>query len=93
MNLGRVRDGPRQEDGVTVLKYVDGDLCPDRIRNKSTTIRFTCSENQVVSDPASSALGCGPAGAGVCLPWRGESQSSGWQAWQRASGQRAAGSW
>lgn len=63
VNLGRVRDGPQQKDGVTVLKYVDGDLCPDRIRKKSTTIRFTCSENHVVSDSASSALAAalGPA--------------------------------
>ncbi|XP_059555884.1 cation-independent mannose-6-phosphate receptor isoform X3 [Myotis daubentonii] len=51
VNLGRVRDGPQQKDGVTVLKYVDGDLCPDRIRKKSTTIRFTCSENHVNARP------------------------------------------
>ncbi|XP_014304449.1 LOW QUALITY PROTEIN: cation-independent mannose-6-phosphate receptor [Myotis lucifugus] len=51
VNLGRVRDGPQQKDGVTVLKYVDGDLCPDKIRKKSTTIRFTCSENQVNARP------------------------------------------
>ncbi|KAL4839173.1 hypothetical protein H8958_013998 [Nasalis larvatus] len=48
VNLGRVRDGPQWRDGIIVLKYVDGDLCPDGIRKKSTTIRFTCSENQVV---------------------------------------------
>lgn len=50
VNLGRVRDGPQWRDGVIVLKYVDGDLCPDGIRKKSTTIRFTCNENQVVRD-------------------------------------------
>ncbi|XP_014402424.1 PREDICTED: cation-independent mannose-6-phosphate receptor, partial [Myotis brandtii] len=59
VNLGRVRDGPQQKDGVTVLKYVDGDLCPDKIRKKSTTIRFTCSENQVSPLP--------PPGAGACF--------------------------
>lgn len=53
VNLGRVRDGPQRIDGVTVLTYVDGDLCPDKIRRKSTTIRFSCSESQVVSDRAS----------------------------------------
>lgn len=37
---------------MTVLEYADGDLCPDQIRKKSTTIRFTCSESQVVSDMA-----------------------------------------
>ncbi|XP_023074848.1 cation-independent mannose-6-phosphate receptor isoform X1 [Piliocolobus tephrosceles] len=51
VNLGRVRDGPQWKDGIIVLKYVDGDLCPDGIRKKSTTIRFTCSENQVNSRP------------------------------------------
>lgn len=51
VNLGRVRDGPQWKDGISVLKYTDGDLCPDQIRKKSTTIRFTCSENQVNSRP------------------------------------------
>nr|XP_045014516.1 cation-independent mannose-6-phosphate receptor [Jaculus jaculus] len=52
VNLGRVRDSPQWTDGgVTVLKYVDGDLCPDKVRKRSTTIRFTCSENQVNSRP------------------------------------------
>ncbi|XP_045356158.1 cation-independent mannose-6-phosphate receptor [Leopardus geoffroyi] len=51
VNLGRVRDGPQWKDGSTILKYVDGDSCPDQIRKKSTTIRFTCSESQVNSRP------------------------------------------
>ncbi|EPY85235.1 cation-independent mannose-6-phosphate receptor precursor [Camelus ferus] len=51
VNLGRVRDGPQWRDGMTLLKYVDGDLCPDRIRKKSTTIHFSCSESQVNSRP------------------------------------------
>lgn len=55
VNLGRVRDSPQWSQGLTVLKYVDGDLCPDQIRKKSTTIRFTCSESHVVSGPAVSA--------------------------------------
>lgn len=63
VNLGRVSEGPQWKDGVAVLTYVDGDLCPDRIRRKSTTIRLTCSENQVVSDtaprPRCCALGTG----------------------------------
>lgn len=56
MNLGGVRDSPQWVDGVAILKYVDGDLCPDQIRKKSTIIRLTCSQNQVVSDTAFSAL-------------------------------------
>ncbi|XP_066228988.1 cation-independent mannose-6-phosphate receptor isoform X1 [Saccopteryx leptura] len=51
VNLGRVRDGPQWKDGTIVLKYVDGDLCPDGIRKKSTTIRFTCSDDQINSRP------------------------------------------
>ncbi|XP_053769591.1 cation-independent mannose-6-phosphate receptor [Desmodus rotundus] len=51
VSLGRVSDGPQWIDGVIVLKYVDGSSCPDRIRKKSTTIRFTCSESQVNSRP------------------------------------------
>ena len=49
VNLGKVRDGPQWTGGVTVLKYVDGDLCPDKIQKRSTVIRFTCSDSQVVS--------------------------------------------
>ncbi|XP_043744063.1 cation-independent mannose-6-phosphate receptor [Cervus elaphus] len=51
VNLGRVRDSPQWSQGLTILKYVDGDLCPDQIRKKSTTIRFTCSESHVNSRP------------------------------------------
>ncbi|GAB1300523.1 Cation-independent mannose-6-phosphate receptor [Apodemus speciosus] len=51
VNLGKVKDGPQSTGGVTVLKYVDGDLCPDKIRRRSTIIRFTCSDSQVNSRP------------------------------------------
>ncbi|XP_007943478.1 cation-independent mannose-6-phosphate receptor [Orycteropus afer afer] len=51
VNLGRVRDGPQWRDDSIVLKYVDGDLCPDQIRKRSTTIRLTCSKSQVNSRP------------------------------------------
>nr|XP_027795386.1 cation-independent mannose-6-phosphate receptor [Marmota flaviventris] len=51
VNLGRVRDSPQWRDGVVVLKYTDGDLCPDKIRKKSATLRFTCSESQANSRP------------------------------------------
>ncbi|XP_006882881.1 PREDICTED: cation-independent mannose-6-phosphate receptor [Elephantulus edwardii] len=51
VNLGRVKDGPQWKDEAVVLEYVDGDLCPDQIRKKSTTIRFICSKNQVRSRP------------------------------------------
>lgn len=62
VNLGRVRDSPQWRDGVIVLKYTDGDPCPDKTRKKSATIRFTCSESQVVSGAASTMVWiCGPA--------------------------------
>lgn len=48
-NLGRVRDGPQWDGTATIIKYVDGDLCPDKIRKRSTTIRFICSDGPVVS--------------------------------------------
>ncbi|XP_037376580.1 cation-independent mannose-6-phosphate receptor isoform X2 [Talpa occidentalis] len=51
VNLGRVRDGPQWSDGATVLTYVDGDWCPDRIRKKSTTIRFICNDKQTNTRP------------------------------------------
>lgn len=50
-NLGRVRDGPQWDGTTTIIKYVDGDLCPDKIRRKSTTIRFLCSDGPVSSRP------------------------------------------
>ncbi|XP_060061207.1 cation-independent mannose-6-phosphate receptor isoform X2 [Erinaceus europaeus] len=48
VNLGRLRDGPQWSDGALALtlKYTDGELCPDRVRRRSTTIRFSCSGNQ-----------------------------------------------
>ncbi|XP_055982014.1 cation-independent mannose-6-phosphate receptor isoform X3 [Sorex fumeus] len=51
VNLGRVRDGPQWDNGATIIKYVDGDLCPDKIRKKSTIIRFTCTNGPVSSRP------------------------------------------
>ncbi|XP_068926465.1 cation-independent mannose-6-phosphate receptor [Petaurus breviceps papuanus] len=50
--LGRVSNGPRWSgDGTSVLKYRNGDLCPDKIRRKMTTIFLTCSESHVDSKP------------------------------------------
>ncbi|XP_075410409.1 cation-independent mannose-6-phosphate receptor isoform X1 [Tenrec ecaudatus] len=51
VNLGRVRDGPRWQDDSVILTYVDGDMCPDQIRKKSTIIRLTCNKNQLSSRP------------------------------------------
>lgn len=48
-NLGELASSPRWDSGVSVLQYKNGDHCPDGIRNRSTTIRFMCDLNQVVS--------------------------------------------
>ncbi|XP_012590642.1 PREDICTED: cation-independent mannose-6-phosphate receptor [Condylura cristata] len=76
VNLGRVSDGPSWKDGATVLMYVDGDWCPDKVRKRSTTIRFTCSDKHAVSDGAlSPALRVGTGGPGrrdpcsLTVPW------------------------
>nr|XP_014346456.1 PREDICTED: cation-independent mannose-6-phosphate receptor [Latimeria chalumnae] len=51
-NLGEISSGPQWENGILILKYVDGDRCPDKRRNKTTIIRFKCDESQVESKPA-----------------------------------------
>lgn len=48
-NLGEVADGPRWENVTFVLKYVNGDQCPDKMRKKTTILRLKCDENQIVS--------------------------------------------
>ncbi|MGH0163075.1 UNVERIFIED_CONTAM: hypothetical protein FKN15_044134 [Acipenser sinensis] len=50
-NLGETETGPQWENGVLVLKYINGDLCPDGHRNKTTIIRFKCDEDKVDSKP------------------------------------------
>lgn len=49
INVGEVAEGLRLESGVLVLKYINGTVCPDQVRKKSTIIRFQCDENRVVS--------------------------------------------
>ncbi|XP_053150803.1 cation-independent mannose-6-phosphate receptor [Hemicordylus capensis] len=51
VNLGQVAKGLQWENGVLVLKYINGTNCPDQIRKKSTTIRFKCDESRVDSKP------------------------------------------
>lgn len=49
INLGEVSEGLRREIGVFVLKYINGEKCPDQIRRKSTIIRLLCDEDRIVS--------------------------------------------
>ncbi|XP_072265418.1 cation-independent mannose-6-phosphate receptor [Pyxicephalus adspersus] len=51
ISLGEPTSSPRWDNGVAVLQYTNGDRCPDGIRNRTTTIRFMCDLNQVVSRP------------------------------------------
>uniref|UniRef100_A0A8C4YRY5 Insulin like growth factor 2 receptor n=1 Tax=Gopherus evgoodei TaxID=1825980 RepID=A0A8C4YRY5_9SAUR len=51
INLGEVADGPRWENGISVLKYVNGEPCPDKIRKRTTIIRLKCDESRVESKP------------------------------------------
>ncbi|XP_064014257.1 cation-independent mannose-6-phosphate receptor [Pogoniulus pusillus] len=50
-SLGQVVDGPRWENSVSVLKYVNGELCPDGIRRRATILRLKCDENRIESKP------------------------------------------
>ncbi|KAJ7342167.1 hypothetical protein JRQ81_009332 [Phrynocephalus forsythii] len=51
INLGEVGEGLQLENGIFVLKYTNGEKCPDQIRRKSTIIRFKCDENRLDSKP------------------------------------------
>lgn len=48
-SLGEVADGPRWENVTFVLKYINGDQCPDKIRKKTTILRLKCDESRIVS--------------------------------------------
>lgn len=48
-SLGEVADGPRWENVTFVLKYINGDQCPDKNRKKTTILRLKCDENRIVS--------------------------------------------
>ncbi|XP_060687644.1 cation-independent mannose-6-phosphate receptor isoform X3 [Hemiscyllium ocellatum] len=52
MNLGEVVAGPRwEEHGLLVLRYQNGDWCPDGRRNKTTSIRFKCDKDAINTKP------------------------------------------
>ncbi|XP_056423214.1 cation-independent mannose-6-phosphate receptor isoform X2 [Hyla sarda] len=50
-NLGELVSSPRWDSAVSVLEYKNGDLCSDGTRKRTTTIRFMCDLNKVVSGP------------------------------------------
>lgn len=49
VSLGEVAEGPRWENGISTLKYINGELCPDKIRRKTTILRLKCDESKIVS--------------------------------------------
>ncbi|XP_054826091.1 cation-independent mannose-6-phosphate receptor [Eublepharis macularius] len=51
VNLGEVAEGLQMEKGILVLKYINGEKCPDQIRKKSTIIRLLCDEDRIDSKP------------------------------------------
>ncbi|XP_065487218.1 cation-independent mannose-6-phosphate receptor [Caloenas nicobarica] len=50
-SLGEVADGPRWENGISTLKYINGEQCPDKIRKKTTILRLKCDESKIESKP------------------------------------------
>uniref|UniRef100_A0A8C4P4C4 Insulin like growth factor 2 receptor n=1 Tax=Dromaius novaehollandiae TaxID=8790 RepID=A0A8C4P4C4_DRONO len=50
-SLGEVADGPQWENDISILKYVNGEQCPDKIRKKTTILRLKCDENRIESKP------------------------------------------
>ncbi|KAM9656105.1 cation-independent mannose-6-phosphate receptor isoform 1-T1 [Morphnus guianensis] len=50
-SLGEVADGPRWENGISILKYINGEQCPDKIRKKTTILRLKCDESKIESKP------------------------------------------
>ncbi|TRY58197.1 hypothetical protein DNTS_017408 [Danionella cerebrum] len=51
VNMGEAESGPQWEKNVLVLKYINGQACPDGKRNRTTIIRFKCSPDKVDSEP------------------------------------------
>ncbi|XP_027525200.1 cation-independent mannose-6-phosphate receptor [Corapipo altera] len=50
-SLGEVADGPWRENGISILKYINGEQCPDKIRKKTTILRLKCDESRIESKP------------------------------------------
>uniref|UniRef100_A0A8C5SQA2 Insulin like growth factor 2 receptor n=1 Tax=Laticauda laticaudata TaxID=8630 RepID=A0A8C5SQA2_LATLA len=51
ISLGEVAEGLRWENGIFVLKYINGEKCEDHMRNKSAVIHFKCDEKKDNSNP------------------------------------------
>uniref|UniRef100_A0A8C2IVC6 Insulin-like growth factor 2 receptor n=1 Tax=Cyprinus carpio TaxID=7962 RepID=A0A8C2IVC6_CYPCA len=51
VNLGEAEAGPQWDKNILILKYTNGQACPDSKRNRTTIIRFKCDPDKVDSEP------------------------------------------
>ncbi|XP_062406227.1 cation-independent mannose-6-phosphate receptor [Sardina pilchardus] len=51
VSLGEAKTELQWDKTVLVLKYTDGQLCPDNVSKRTTTIRFKCEKNKEDSEP------------------------------------------
>uniref|UniRef100_A0A673MU85 Cation-independent mannose-6-phosphate receptor-like n=1 Tax=Sinocyclocheilus rhinocerous TaxID=307959 RepID=A0A673MU85_9TELE len=51
VNLGEAEAGPQWDKNILILKYTNGQACPDGKRNRTTIIRFKCDPDKVDSEP------------------------------------------
>ena len=50
ISLGEPKTDMQWDKSVLVLRYIDGELCPDKVRNRTTIIRFKCDKTKEVRD-------------------------------------------
>ncbi|XP_031437958.2 cation-independent mannose-6-phosphate receptor, partial [Clupea harengus] len=51
ISLGEPKTDMQWDKSVLVLRYIDGELCPDKVRNRTTIIRFKCDKTKEDSEP------------------------------------------
>uniref|UniRef100_A0A672PLU1 Cation-independent mannose-6-phosphate receptor-like n=1 Tax=Sinocyclocheilus grahami TaxID=75366 RepID=A0A672PLU1_SINGR len=51
VNLGEAEAGPQWDNNILILKYTNGQACPDGKRNRTTIIHFRCEPDKVDSEP------------------------------------------
>ncbi|XP_050994418.1 LOW QUALITY PROTEIN: cation-independent mannose-6-phosphate receptor [Labeo rohita] len=51
VNLGEAEAGPQWDKNNLILKYTNGQACPDKKRNRTTIITFKCDPDKVDSEP------------------------------------------
>ncbi|XP_051500970.1 cation-independent mannose-6-phosphate receptor-like [Myxocyprinus asiaticus] len=51
VSLGEAETSPKWDKNILILKYTNGQACPDGKGNRSTIIRFSCDPDKVDSEP------------------------------------------